>query len=127
MRHEIFGPILPVKTYRSIDDAIAYINDHERPLSLYIFSKDRAVIDKVLYNTISGGVAVNAVALQTMQASLPFGGTGNSGMGHHHGYEGFIAFSKAKPVFYQAPINGSNLLYPPYGKTVTRLLDILLR
>ncbi|MEM9775041.1 MAG: aldehyde dehydrogenase family protein, partial [Chloroflexota bacterium] len=127
MRHEIFGPILPVKTYRTIDEAIEYINDRERPLALYIFSKESRTIDKILNNTISGGVAVNAVALQTMQASLPFGGTGNSGMGHHHGYEGFVGFSKAKPVFYQAPINGSNLLYPPYGKNVTRLLDFLLR
>ncbi len=127
MKHEIFGPILPVKTYRKIDEVISYINKRERPLALYIFSKDQNVIDKIINNTISGGIAINAVSLHAMQASLPFGGTGNSGMGHHHGFEGFIAFSKAKPIFKQAPIDGSSLLFPPYGKAVNRLLDFLLR
>ncbi len=127
MQHEIFGPILPVKTYKTLQDAIDYINSKDRPLALYVFSKDQRAIDKVINNTISGGVAINAVSLHAMQASLPFGGTGRSGMGHHHGFEGFVAFSKAKPIFRQAPIDGSSLLFPPYGKAVNRLLDFLLR
>lgn len=127
MRHEIFGPILPIKGYNHIDEVIDYVNDHERPLALYVFSKDQKLIDKVINNTISGGVSINAVALHPMQASLPFGGSGRSGVGHHHGFEGFVAFSKAKPIFRQFPLNGTSLLFPPYGKTVNRLLDFLLR
>ena len=127
MQNEIFGPILPVKPYNDLQEAIDYINANERPLALYVFSKDQALIDRVINNTISGGVAINAVSLHAMQASLPFGGIGNSGMGHHHGFEGFVAFSKAKPIFKQASIDGSSILYPPYGKSVKRLLDFLLR
>lgn len=127
MQHEIFGPILPVKSYRTLEEAVSYINTKERPLALYIFSKNQPSIDYVINHTISGGVAINAVSLHAMQASLPFGGSGRSGIGHHHGYEGFVAFSKAKPIFRQAPIDGSSLLFPPYGKAVNRLLDFLLR
>ncbi|MEM7113601.1 MAG: coniferyl aldehyde dehydrogenase [Chloroflexota bacterium] len=126
MKHEIFGPILPITPYSDMQDVIDYINGGERPLALYIFSKDKATIQRVIDNTISGGVAVNAVSLHAMQASLPFGGTGRSGTGHHHGFEGFVAFSKAKPVFTQAPVDGSSLLFPPYGRAVNRLLDFLL-
>lgn len=126
MKHEIFGPILPIKPYHDIQDVISYVNSKERPLALYVFSKDKATIQHIIDNTISGGVAVNAVSLHAMQASLPFGGIGRSGTGHHHGFEGFVAFSKAKPVFTQAPINGSSLLYPPYGRAVNKLLDFLL-
>ena len=126
MQHEIFGPILPVKPYADLQDAINYINANERPLALYIFSKNKQAIDRVINNTISGGVAVNAVSLHAMQASLPFGGIGRSGTGHHHGFEGFVAFSKAKPIFTQAPVDGSSLLFPPYGRAVNALLNFLL-
>jgi len=127
MQHEIFGPILPIKSYKSLEDVVGYVNDNERPLALYIFSKNQKDIDYIVNNTISGGVAINAVSLHVMQASLPFGGIGNSGMGHHHGFEGFVGFSKAKPIFKQAPVDGSSLLFPPYGTAVKRLLDFLLR
>ncbi len=127
MRHEIFGPLLPIKPYSDIQEVIDYVNANERPLALYIFAKDKGLIERVTHNTISGGVAVNAVSLHAMQASLPFGGIGRSGMGHHHGYEGFVAFSKAKPVFTQAPVDGGSLLYPPYGRAVNKLLDFLLK
>ncbi|MEO0603209.1 MAG: coniferyl aldehyde dehydrogenase [Myxococcota bacterium] len=126
MRHEIFGPILPVKPYDDLDEVLAYINARPRPLALYVFSGRSAIVDRIVDGTVSGGVAVNAVALHAMQPTLPFGGTGRSGMGHHHGYEGFLTFSKMKPVFRQFPINGSSLLYPPYGAAVKRLLDFLL-
>lgn len=126
MEHEIFGPILPVKPYDTLDEVLDYVNARPRPLCVYVFSGDRRVVNRVLNETISGGAAVNAVALHAMQPALPFGGSGRSGMGHHHGYEGFVTFSKLKPVFRQYPVNGSSLLYPPYGSMVKRLLDFLL-
>ena len=126
MQEEIFGPVLPVVTYQSLDEAIAYVNDHERPLALYLFSNDRETIDRVLTNTISGGVTVNETMLHVAQDDLPFGGVGPSGMGAYHAKEGFDAFTKKKPVFRQARLNTTGLLRPPYGKTVDRLLKFLL-
>jgi coniferyl-aldehyde dehydrogenase len=126
MQEEIFGPVLPVKTYDKIDDAIAYVNDHPRPLALYCFSNHRETVDRVLGETISGGVSVNATLLHCVQDDMPFGGVGASGMGHYHAREGFEAFSKKKPVFRQARINASGLMRPPYGKTIDRMLRFLM-
>ncbi len=128
MQREIFGPILPIKTYRDIGECIAYINAHERPLALYLFTNDRIVRRKILTNTLSGGVCVNDCMMHVAQHDLPFGGIGNSGMGQYHGYEGFLEFSKLRPVFIQAarPL-ASSLLSPPYGKTFTRMYDRLIR
>ena len=125
MQEEIFGPILPVKTYESTDDAIAYVNDHPRPLALYVFSHDKTTVDRVLDETISGGVTVNETMLHVAQDDLPFGGIGPSGMGHYHAKEGFDSFTKKKPVFRQARLNTTGLLRPPYGKAVDRLLKFL--
>ena len=126
MQEEIFGPVLPVRAYRSLDEALAYVNDHPRPLALYLFSHDRATTDRVLAETISGGVTVNETMLHVAQDDLPFGGVGPSGMGHYHAREGFDAFTKRKPVFRQARINTTGLLRPPYGKTVDALLRFLV-
>ncbi|HEX8793578.1 MAG TPA: coniferyl aldehyde dehydrogenase [Polyangiaceae bacterium] len=126
MQEEIFGPVLPVITYQSLDEAIAYVNDHPRPLALYLFSNERDTIERVLTNTISGGVTVNETMLHVAQDDLPFGGVGPSGMGAYHAKEGFDAFTKKKPVFRQARLNTTGLLRPPYGKTVDRLLKFLL-
>jgi len=126
MQEEIFGPILPVRTYKALDDAIGYVNDHARPLALYLFSHDRAATERVLAETISGGVTVNETMLHVAQDDLPFGGVGPSGMGHYHAREGFLTFTKQKPVFRQARINTTGLLRPPYGKTVDALLKFLL-
>ena len=126
MQEEIFGPILPVKTYQKLDDAIAYVNDHPRPLALYCFSHERATVDRVLGETVSGGVSVNATLLHCVQDDMPFGGVGPSGMGHYHAREGFETFSKKKPVFRQSRINASALMRPPYGKTLDRMLRFLL-
>jgi acyl-CoA reductase-like NAD-dependent aldehyde dehydrogenase len=126
MQEEIFGPILPVRTYEKIDEAIDYINDHPRPLALYYFSYDSASTERVLTQTISGGVTINETMLHITQDDLPFGGVGPSGMGHYHAREGFDTFTKKKAVFRQARLNTTGLLRPPYGKTVDRLLKLLI-
>jgi acyl-CoA reductase-like NAD-dependent aldehyde dehydrogenase len=126
MQEEIFGPILPVLTYQKLEEAIDYVNDHPRPLALYYFSHDRATTDRVLTETVSGGVTINETMLHFTQDDVPFGGVGPSGMGHYHGKEGFDSFTKKKPVFRQSRINTRGLLQPPYGKTADRLIKILL-
>ncbi|HSO38675.1 MAG TPA: coniferyl aldehyde dehydrogenase [Labilithrix sp.] len=126
MQDEIFGPILPIRTYETLDEAIAYVNDHPRPLALYLFDHDQKRIDKVLRETIAGGVCVNETMLHIAQDDLPFGGVGPSGMGHYHAKEGFDAFTKKKPIFYQSRINGSALLRPPYGPKIDFALKLLL-
>ena len=126
MQEEIFGPILPIVTYETLDEAIAYVNDHPRPLALYFFSHDKGATDRVLNETMSGGVTVNETMLHVAQDDLPFGGVGPSGMGHYHAHEGFETFTKKKAVFRQARVNTTGLLRPPYGKTVDRLLKFLL-
>jgi len=126
MKNELFGPILIVKTYSDIQQPIDYINQHHRPLALYCYTNKKEVANKVINQTISGGVCINAAATHGIQASLPFGGIGNSGMGHHHGYEGFLTFTKIKPIFEQAKFDGTALLHPPYGKFIHRFLKFVL-
>lgn len=126
MQEEIFGPILPIVTYDKLADAIDYVNDHPRPLALYLFSHDTDQIDLVLERTTSGGVSVNATMLHIAQDDVPFGGVGPSGMGHYHAKEGFDAFTKKKAVFYQGRLNGAGLLRPPYGKIIDLLLGFLI-
>jgi acyl-CoA reductase-like NAD-dependent aldehyde dehydrogenase len=126
MQEEIFGPILPVRTYDGLDEAIGYVNDHPRALALYLFSHDGAATARVLAETISGGVTVNETMLHFAQDDLPFGGIGPSGMGHYHAREGFEAFTKKKPVFRQARVNATGILRPPYGKMLERILKILV-
>ncbi len=125
MQEEIFGPLLPVLAYDVLDDAIGYVNRHERPLALYWFGADKADRDKVLRHTISGGVTVNDCMWHFGQEDLPFGGVGASGMGAYHGEYGFRTFSMNKPVFFQSPLSGTRLLFPPYGKTFERMTRLL--
>ena len=101
-KQEIFGSILPVMTYRHIEDVIAHINARPRPLALYIMSKNTQLINSLIHQTHSGGVAINDSAMHVAADDAPFGGVGNSGMGHYHGYEGFLTFSKAKTVLYSS-------------------------
>ena len=96
MQEEIFGPILPIKAYDTLDEAIDYVNAGERPLALYVFAKDGAVADEVLRRTTSGGACVNSAAVHGALPSLPFGGIGQSGSGRHHGIEGFREFSNLR-------------------------------
>ncbi len=126
MQEEIFGPILPIKSYRTLDDAIAYVNAHDRPLSLYPFSHERDSVEKILRNTLAGGVTVNDTVLHFGINNLPFGGIGPSGMGAYHGRAGFDAFSKALPILWQPRRAGSDLLKPPYSR-VARFIDFIIR
>lgn len=127
MQDEIFGPLLPVLPYRDLDAAIAHVNGHPRPLALYYFGNDGAARDRVLEETVAGGVTVNDTILHIAQENLPFGGVGPSGMGHYHGIEGFRTFSKQKAVFYQSWLNGMSLFNPPYGALFERLAKFLMR
>jgi len=124
---EIFGPILPVIGFTALDEVITSINSHPRPLALYPFSNDKHVIQTLLDRVMSGGVSVNDGLFHVAQHDLPFGGVGASGMGHYHGYEGFVTFSKMRPVFYQAPFSAVKFLWPPYGKFATKYLNFLTR
>ncbi|MEO6103026.1 MAG: coniferyl aldehyde dehydrogenase [Pseudoxanthomonas sp.] len=126
MQEEIFGPILPIKSYRNLDEAIAYVNAHDRPLSLYPFSHDRGNIEKILGATLAGGVTINDTVLHFGITDLPFGGIGPSGMGAYHGRAGFDAFSKALPILWQSRRAGSDMLKPPYSK-VARFIDFIIR
>ena len=127
MQDEIFGPLLPILPYTDLDAAIAYVNRHPRPLALYCFENDAGRRDRVLNETVSGGVTVNDTILHIAQEELPFGGIGPSGMGHYHGIEGFKTFSKQKGVFYQSALNGMSLFNPPYGALLERLTKFLIR
>jgi coniferyl-aldehyde dehydrogenase len=126
MQGEIFGPVLPILTYRQLEDAIAYVNARPRPLALYYFGHDRAAIDRVLTETTSGGVTINETLLHILQSDLPYGGVGPSGMGQYHGREGFEALTHSKPVLHQSRVHARRLLNPPYGKMADRLLWLLL-
>ena len=127
MQDEIFGPLLPILPYTGLDAAIDYVNQHPRPLALYCFENDAGRRDRVLHETIAGGVTVNDTILHIAQENLPFGGVGPSGMGHYHGSEGFKTFSKQKAVFYQSGLNGMSLFNPPYGALFERLTKFLIR
>jgi coniferyl-aldehyde dehydrogenase len=127
MQQEIFGPLLPVLPYDSLDEAIAYVAAHPHPLSLYLFDGDRARIDQVLDQTMAGGVSINDTLYHIAQHRLPFGGVGASGMGGYHGEAGFRTFSHLKPVFRQARFNAVGLLNPPYGKRFRKMVEILLK
>jgi len=122
MQDEIFGPLLPIVPYERIEQAFAYINQRPRPLALYYFGYNKAEQNRVLEQTHSGGVCLNDTLLHVAQDDLPFGGIGPSGMGHYHGHEGFLTFSKAKGVFIKQRFNAARLIYPPYGKAIQKLI-----
>jgi coniferyl-aldehyde dehydrogenase len=127
MQDEIFGPLLPVKTYRSLDEVIGYVNAKDRPLGFYVFTNHKATEDKLLSSTISGGVTINHCMLHVAQHDLPFGGIGASGMGQYHGHEGFLELSKLRPVFTAPRLPILKLFYPPYTKKHRAILDFLIK
>ncbi len=123
---ETFGPILMVLTYDEPQEVIDYINGCDRPLALYPFTRDKKLAARYIDRIMSGGVTVNDALLHVAQHDIPFGGVGPSGMGHYHGYEGFISCSKLRPVFYQANFSALKYLAPPYGKLATRVFNFLV-
>ncbi|HEY2480936.1 MAG TPA: coniferyl aldehyde dehydrogenase [Caulobacteraceae bacterium] len=124
MKEEIFGPVLPVKSYASLDEAVAYVNAHDRPLGLYYFGADPDERETVLARTTSGGVTVNDVVFHVAQEDLPFGDVGPSGMGAYHGQDGFREFSHRKAVYTQLKNDLPQLkaLRPPYGEGIRKYL-----
>jgi coniferyl-aldehyde dehydrogenase len=121
MREEIFGPLLPIVPYDTLDDALDYINARDRPLALYLFSDTRRSRERALSNTIAGGVTVNGCLTHFAQEAQPFGGVGASGTGSYHGVHGFRTFSKQTAVYYEPRIGIVPLLMPPYGKVLDRV------
>lgn len=126
MRDEIFGPLLPVIGYESVEQALEFVNARPRPLALYLFDNDSRRISWVLRATHAGGVTINDCIMHIAQDELPFGGVGASGMGSYHGKAGFDTFSKLKPVFHQSRLNGLGMFKPPYGRLFERLVSILM-
>ncbi|PID42888.1 MAG: coniferyl-aldehyde dehydrogenase [Proteobacteria bacterium] len=125
MQEEIFGPILPVIPYNHIDDAISFINHRPAPLALYYFGYDREAQQYVLDRTHSGGACINDTLMHVAQDDMPFGGVGDSGMGHYHGYEGFQTFTNHKSVFSKQKFNSGKLIYAPYGTRIHKLIYAL--
>jgi coniferyl-aldehyde dehydrogenase len=122
MQEEIFGPVLPVRTYKAFPDAIASVNAGDRPLGLYYFGKDEAEMEMVLNRTTSGGVTINDVIYHVAQEDLPFGGIGPAGMGRYHGHDGFKEFSHAKGVYTQVKGDLTAMARPPYGAGIRKYL-----
>jgi coniferyl-aldehyde dehydrogenase len=123
MREEIFGPVLPVKPYDTLDEAIDYVNAGERPLGLYVFARDGALAEDVLRRTTSGGACVNCAAVHGALASLPFGGIGQSGSGRHHGSDGFREFSNLRAVFVRGEGDLIEAFAPPYGPIASAVVE----
>ena len=127
MQEEIFGPLLPIKPYDNLNEVIDYVNEHERPLALYIYSNDIKVQQTFIDKTMSGGICINDSMLHVAQHDMPFGGIGNSGMGHYHGIEGFNEFSKLRPIFKQAKKAAGLALAPPYGESFDKITKTILK
>ncbi|MBI2677440.1 MAG: aldehyde dehydrogenase family protein [Candidatus Koribacter versatilis] len=122
MREEIFGPILPILTYQSLEEALYLIRSRPKPLSLYVFSRTRDVLERVLAQTSAGATVWNTTLLHFGNHNLPFGGVGESGMGSYHGWFGFRAFSHERAVLYQSRFSMIGRFFPPYGPTTRALL-----
>ncbi|MDP4788617.1 MAG: coniferyl aldehyde dehydrogenase, partial [Haliea sp.] len=129
MQEELFGPLLPIRTYQDFNETIDYVNANPRPLAAYYFGEDKAEEEAVLTRTTSGGACVNDVIMHIMQEELPFGGVGPSGMGAYHGEEGFRTFSHAKSVYRQANANVGKLggMLPPYGKATEKTISMQVK
>jgi coniferyl-aldehyde dehydrogenase len=124
MKDEIFGPLLPIKTYRQIDEVVEYLNGQDNPLALYYFGEDDANKARLRDDVLSGGMTINDVVVQVICDQLPFGGVGASGMGHYHGIDGFREFSHLKAVYSQSPVEEiAGFMRPPYTDAMRAMLE----
>jgi coniferyl-aldehyde dehydrogenase len=126
MQDEIFGPVLPVVLYRTMEEAVKYVNERPQPLAFYYFDENGGRVQEMLGQTFAGGVTVNDCIFHVGQCGLPFGGVGPSGMGRYHGFDGFETFSKKKAVFLQGRWSSLSLLRPPYGNMTRRVLKFIV-
>ena len=127
LQEEIFGPILPIKTYETIDEVVNYINSKEKPLALYIYSKNKRQIQQVIDNTRAGSTCINNNVVQYSNHNLPFGGSNNSGIGKSHGFFGFQEFSNKRSVLKQHTKGSIELLFPPYNKFKQKIVDLTIK
>jgi aldehyde dehydrogenase (NAD+) len=128
MQEEIFGPILPVLPFKTIDQVISMVNEQPKPLALYVFTNQKSFREKILTQTSAGSVGVNDCVLQFSHPNLPFGGVNNSGIGKSHGHYGFLAFSNEKPVLMQKRgFSVAYLMHPPYTNLRKKLVSLMLR
>ncbi len=127
MKDEVFGPILSVLSYETLEDCLARINEQPQPLAFYLFTNEEGLINKVQQSTSSGGLCINETLLHFAQKNLPFGGIGQSGMGAYHGKVGFDIFSHLKPVYHQSRYNSTALLYPPFQPQLLKTLNFIKR
>lgn len=122
MAEEIFGPILPVLSYDSLDEAVDFIRARPKPLALYILGRDKKTSRRLIASTTSGSAAINDLLVQIENLDAPFGGVGMSGTGNYHGFYGFKTFSHERNVLYQGPVSAIEKFYPPYGTPVQKRL-----
>lgn len=125
MAEEIFGPILPVLTYKQLAEVPPFITARDKPLALYVFGSDQHAIDTVVHETTAGGTCINNTVIHFANTNLPFGGVGPSGTGNYHGYYGFKAFSHERAVLKQGRIDMLKSVYPPYGPKVTKMISFM--
>ena len=121
MQEEIFGPLLPILTYRSLDDVLEHINANEKPLALYLFTKDKGTMQRVMSTTSAGSTGINTNMVQYLHGNLPFGGVNNSGIGNAHGHWGFKAFSHERSVV-QDKFSMTKIFNPPYTDFVKKMV-----
>ncbi|MFC3832604.1 MULTISPECIES: aldehyde dehydrogenase family protein [Deinococcus] len=127
MQEELFGPVLPVLTYRTLDEALEYVRRNDPPLALYVFAQDAGVIERSKRHTTSGGLVVNGTVIHLTNPNLPFGGVGTSGMGAYHGEHGFRTFSHERAIMHEGPRSSVRFTYPPYGRPLPRVAAWALR
>ena len=129
LEDELFGPLLPIRTYKNFEETIDYINSKPRPLAAYYFGEDKTEEEALTRRTTSGGMCINDVVMHVAQEELPFGGVGPSGMGSYHGYEGFKTFSHAKSIYSQSRLDVAKLggLKPPFGKSTESTIKMQLK
>ncbi|SDB58514.1 aldehyde dehydrogenase (NAD+) [Flavobacteriaceae bacterium MAR_2010_188] len=127
MQEEIFGPILPIITFKELEECTSYISRNEKPLAVYIFSKNKKAVDFLIENTRAGTTCVNHNMLQYLNVNLPFGGSNNSGIGKSHGISGFKEFSNSRAVLKQHTISAADLLRPPYSSFKQKLVDLTIK